>query len=82
MVAGSIFPSRISFYEDFVVVSLLTHTKINYSEISSLSCKSDWFSKSMTISLGSGRSLVISTKNIEKIQSIIIMKNKKIKMRK
>lgn len=78
MAGGGMVSSRISFYEDFFVVSVTGNTKINYSEISALSCKGSWLLKSMTISLGNGRSLIISSRNIEKMQSIIIAKNKKL----
>lgn len=69
--AGGIIPSRISFYDDFFVVSLIGHSKINYSEVTALSCKSNWFSRTITFSFGKGRSLVINVKNMEKIESII-----------
>jgi len=81
MATGSIVYSRISFYEDFFVVSVIGNTKIDYSEISALSCKGYWFLKSMTISLGHGRSLIISTKNIEKIRSLIAKKCNGVKLK-
>ena len=76
LIAGGNTPiARVSLYEDFFVVSLLGIKKINYSQVLSVSFKSSWFSKSMTINLGKGRSLVIRAKNMEKIQSIIMAKN-------
>ena len=79
LVAGGNIPiARISFYEDFFVISLLGISKINYSDVVSSSFKSKWFSKSVTINLVNGRSLVINAKNVEKkIKSIITTKNPK-----
>jgi len=77
LVAGGNVPmARVSFYEHFFVVSLMGITKIYYSEVLSSSIQSNWFSKSITIKLAKGRSLVIRAKNLEKIQSIIEKENK------
>jgi len=78
LVAGGNIPiARISFYEDFFVISLLGIAKVNYSDIVSSSFKNKWFSKSIMINLANGRGLVINAKNVEKIKSIITTKNPK-----
>lgn len=72
VVAGGNIPiARISFYDGFFVVALLTLTKVQYSEVLSTSFKSGWLSSSITIHLPKGRSLVIRPKKIEKIRSLI-----------
>ncbi len=79
LIAGGNIPiARISFYENFFVVSMLCPTKINYSEIISADFKSNWFSKSVTLYFDKGNSLVIRPQNVKKIQSIVAAKNPKV----
>jgi hypothetical protein len=72
VVAGGNIPiARISFYDDFFVVALVTLTKVLYSEVLSTDFKKGWLSKSITINFAKGRSLVIHPKNFEKVRSLI-----------
>lgn len=72
VIAGGNIPiARISFYDDFFVVALMTLTKVHYSEVLSTSFKSGWLSNSITIQLAKGRSLLIHPKNFKKVQSLI-----------
>jgi len=71
LLAGGVVPSRVSFYEEFFVVSLIKQTKIDYKEVSTMAYKSDWFSKSIIINFDNGSSLVLKPKNVKIIQSII-----------
>jgi len=68
---GNIPIARVSFYDGFFVVALLTLTKVHYSEVLSTSFKSGWLSRSITMHLAKGRSLVIHPKNIEKIRVLL-----------
>lgn len=72
IVAGGNIPmARISFYNDFFVVALGTVTKVFYTEVLSTSFKNSWLSSSITIHLAKGRSLLIHSKNPEKIQFLL-----------
>ena len=72
VIAGGNIPiARISFYDGFFVVALVTLTKVLYSEVLSTDFKKGWLSKSITIHFAKGRSLVIHPKNFEKVRSLI-----------
>ena len=72
VIAGGNIPmARISFYDDFFVVALGALTKVLYSEVLSTSFKKGWLSSSITIHFAKGRSLLVYTKNFEKVRSLI-----------
>lgn len=72
LIAGGNIPiARISFYEDFFVVAMLFVTKVYYSEVVSVTYKKGWFSKTITIHLAKGRSLIINPKNYDKVRALI-----------
>ncbi|MBI5450794.1 MAG: hypothetical protein HY940_05500 [Gammaproteobacteria bacterium] len=71
IIGGNIPIARISFYDDFFVVSLGRIIKIPYSEILSASFKRRWFSNSITIRLDRKRSLLIHPRNFKKVQLFI-----------
>lgn len=72
LIAGGNIPfARISFYEDFFVVAMLFITKVYYSEVVSVSYKKGWFSRTITVHLAKGRSLLINPKNYDKVRALI-----------
>ena len=74
---GSIPIARVSFYKDFFVISMVTISKISYTEIESSSVKNNFLARSITINFNDGKSLVINSNNGAKIQSIVAIRNPK-----
>ncbi len=68
---GNIPIGRITFYDNFFVVSFIVITKVLYSGVKSISLKRGWLSTTMTINLADSRSLLLHPRNPEKMELVI-----------
>ena len=67
----SFISKRVSFYDKFFVVAGMTVKKYTYSDIKSVFYKRNWLTKSVALNFVNGQSLVLSIRDIDKIQSLI-----------
>lgn len=78
IVAGGNIPvSRVSFYDDFFIVSFFKIKKILYSEVKSVIVRRNWLSNALSINLvGPSRTLVIYPRSADKMRQIIMDRTK------
>lgn len=67
----SLFSKRVSFYNEYFVVAGISKKKYYYSDIKYVSFRRSFFSKSIAIGFNNRHSLVLHTKDLNKIDSIL-----------